>query len=89
MQAGSMHLSEGTADRQRPLITPTNPNRVSAGPVTEACIHGQWLAGTGPSCHCLHEEAGAPQVSTAQVTGLHRSAVLLAAADHSIIAHWQ
>lgn len=68
MQAGTVHFSEGTADRQQPAIAPTVPNRVSEGPITEARIHGQWLAGTRPGCHCLHEEAGAPQVITPSVT---------------------
>lgn len=68
MQAGGLCLFEDTAVGQRPVTAPTVAIRVPEGPVAEACIHGQWLAGTGPGCHCLHEETGAPQVSTAEVT---------------------
>lgn len=68
MQAGGLCLFEDTAVGPRPVTAPTIAIRVPEGPVAEACIHGQWLAGTGPGCHCLHEETGASQVSTAQVT---------------------
>lgn len=67
-QAGSVCRFEVTANKHRSGGTPPVPNRLPEGSVTEASIHGQRVAGTGPGCHCLHEEAGAAQVRTALIS---------------------
>lgn len=68
LQVGSVCRFERTADEYRSGSTPPVPNRFPEGLVAEARIYGQRVAGTGPGCHRLHEEAGATQVGTPQVT---------------------